>query len=79
MNTNIPLDEPVAPDKYPDCQDSGQQNRQTPQKIAFEASSYRHIFEQQPFDRLRTSPLLPVTSGYSSYHCLHPSGSHRYG
>jgi hypothetical protein len=49
MNTDIPLDEPVAPDKYPYRQNGRQQNRQTPQKIAFEASSYRHIFEQQSF------------------------------
>jgi len=49
MNTDIALDEPIAPDKYPYRQNGRQQNRQTPQKIAFEASRYRHIFKQQSF------------------------------
>jgi hypothetical protein len=74
MNTDIPLDEVVTQNKYPYRQDGRQQNCQTPQKIAFEASGNRHLSKQQSFsfapyfalhDGLRrasrTSPLLPVT------------------
>jgi hypothetical protein len=49
MNADISLDEIVTPDKYPYRQDGRQQDRQTPQEIAFEVSGYRHFFKQQSF------------------------------
>jgi hypothetical protein len=61
MNTDIVLDELVTPDKYPYCHDGRQQNRQTPQKIAFEASGYHHFSEQQVL-RLPL-PTSPCTMG----------------
>jgi hypothetical protein len=63
MNADIPLDEVVTQNKYPNRQDGRQQNRQTPQEITSEASGYRHFFRQQSFDKLPTSPYTTATQG----------------
>jgi hypothetical protein len=55
MDTDVVLDELVAPDKYPYCQNSRQQHCQSTQKVASKASRHKYILNTTSFTVINSS------------------------